>query len=100
MCQAKKVKKNSPQKAVSYSLPSQRAAAGRLPPGDYSKTARHRFQHVEGILRVFEPDATLRREYSITMDERGKIIRAIAAVRPKMKIRTPVGDGEFGSEIL
>ena len=34
------------------------------------------------------------------MNERGKIIRAIAAVRPKMKIRTRVSDGEFGSEIL
>jgi hypothetical protein len=34
------------------------------------------------------------------MNERGKIIRTIAAVRPKMKIRTRVSDGEFGSEIL
>jgi len=49
---------------------------------------------------VLGPDATLRRGYSITMTERGKIIRTIAAVRPKMKIRTPVSDGEFGSEIL
>ena len=44
--------------------------------------------------------ATLRGGYSITMNERGKIIRAIAAVRPKMKIRTRVSGGEFGSEIL
>jgi hypothetical protein len=34
------------------------------------------------------------------MNERGKIIHTIAAVRPKMKIRTRVSDGEFGSEIL
>jgi hypothetical protein len=33
---------------------------------------------------VLGPDATLQREYSITMNERGKIIRTIAAVRPKM----------------
>jgi exonuclease VII large subunit len=45
-------------------------------------------------------EATLRRGYSITVNERGKIIRTIAAVRPKMKIRTRVGDGEFGSETL
>ena len=45
------------------------------------------------------PDATLRRGYSITLDERGTIVRTIAAVRPKMKIRTRVSDGEFGSEI-
>jgi exodeoxyribonuclease VII, large subunit len=71
------------------------ACSGRL-----LETARHRFQRIEGILRVLGPDATLRRGYSITMNERGKIIRTIAAVRPKMKIRTRVSDGEFGSEAL
>jgi exodeoxyribonuclease VII large subunit len=63
------------------------------------ENARHRFQRVEGILRVLGPDATLRRGYSITMNDHGKIIRTIAAVRPKMKIRTRVSDGEFRSEI-
>ena len=62
--------------------------------------ARQRFHRIEGILRVLGPDATLRRGYSITMTERGKIIRTIAAVRPRMKIRTRVSDGEFGSEVL
>src|SRR5256712_6343079 len=69
-------------------------------PGRLLENARHRFRHIEGILRVLGPDATMRRGYSITMNERGKIIRTIAAVRPKMKIRTRVSDGEFGSEIL
>jgi exodeoxyribonuclease VII large subunit len=69
-------------------------------PGRLLENAKHRFRHIEGILRVLGPDATLRRGYSITMNERGKIIRTIAAVRPKMKIRTRVSDGEFGSEIL
>src|SRR6266403_793343 len=64
------------------------------------ENARHRFRSIEGILRVIGPDATLRRGYSITMNERGKIIRTIAVVRPKMKIRTRVSDGEFGSESL
>src|SRR5213596_623200 len=63
------------------------------------ENAKHRFRHMEGILRVLGPDATLRRGYSITMTERGKIVRTIAAVRPKMKIRTRVSDGEFSSEI-
>jgi exodeoxyribonuclease VII large subunit len=62
--------------------------------------AIHRFQRIEGILRVLGPDATLRRGYSITMNERGKIVQTTAAVRPKMKIRTRVSDGEFGSEVL
>src|SRR6266496_3854951 len=62
------------------------------------ENARHRFRHIEGILRVLGPEATLRRGYSITTNERGKIIRTIAGVRPQMKIRTRVSDGEFSSE--
>jgi len=50
--------------------------------------------------RVLSPDATLRGAHSITVIERGKIIRTITAVGPKIKIRTRVTDGEFGSEIL
>jgi exodeoxyribonuclease VII large subunit len=69
-------------------------------PSHTIENAKQRFQRIEGILRVLGPDATLRRGYSITMNERGKIIRTIAAIRPKMKIRTRVSDGEFGSEIL
>jgi exodeoxyribonuclease VII large subunit len=69
-------------------------------PGRLLENARHRFRHTEGILRVLGPDATLRRGYSITTNETGKIIRTIAAVRPKLKIRTRVSDGEFGSEVL
>jgi hypothetical protein len=34
------------------------------------------------------------------MNDRGKIIRTIAAVRPKMKIRTRASDGEFNSQTL
>jgi len=69
-------------------------------PGRLLENARHRFRRIEGILRVLGPDATLRRGYSITINEHGKIIRTIAAVRPKMKIRTRVSDGEFSSEVL
>jgi exonuclease VII large subunit len=47
---------------------------------------------------VLGPDATLRRGYSIATIERGEIIRTIAAAWPKMKVRTRVSDGEFGSE--
>jgi exodeoxyribonuclease VII large subunit len=69
-------------------------------PGRLLETAMHRFQRMEGIVRVLGPDATLRRGYSITMNEGGNIIRTIAAVGPKMKIRTRVSDGEFGSQTL
>ena len=61
--------------------------------------ARERFQRADAILRVLGPDATLRRGYSITTDSDGKLIRSIAVVRPKMKIRTRVSDGEFGSNV-
>src|ERR1700724_3227796 len=64
------------------------------------ENARHRFQRIEGILRVLGPDATLRRGYSITRNERGELIRTVGAVRPKMKIRTRISDGEFESETL
>jgi exodeoxyribonuclease VII large subunit len=69
-------------------------------PARLIENARHRFSRVEGILRVLGPDATLRRGYSITMNDHGQIIKTTAVVRPKMKIRTRVSDGEFGSEVL
>src|SRR6059058_1609909 len=69
-------------------------------PGHLLENAKQRFNRMEGILRVIGPDATLRRGYSITLDERGTIVRTVLAVRTKMKIRTRVSDGEFGSEIL
>jgi exodeoxyribonuclease VII large subunit len=64
------------------------------------ENATHRFSRIEGILRVLGPDATLRRGYSITMNDRGQIIRTTAVVKSKMTIRTRVSDGEFGSEVL
>lgn len=69
-------------------------------PARLIENARHRFSRIEGILRVLGPDATLRRGYSIAMNDRGEIIRTTTAVRPKMKIRTRVSDGDFSSEVL
>jgi len=63
------------------------------------QNARQRFQHIEGVLRVLGPEATLRRGFSITTDTEGNVIRTVAAVRPKARIRTRVADGEFGSEV-
>src|SRR5256885_230022 len=63
------------------------------------ENARHRFERIDGILRVLGPDATLRRGYSITRNERGELIRTVAMVRPKMKIKTRVADGEFESQV-
>jgi len=69
-------------------------------PARILESARHRFHEVEALLRVLGPNATLQRGYSITTDDDGKLIRTIASVRPKMKIKTRLADGEFGSEVL
>lgn len=69
-------------------------------PAHLIENARHRFSRIEGILRVLGPDATLRRGYSITMNDRGQIIHTTTVVTPKMRIRTRVSDGEFRSEVM
>jgi len=69
-------------------------------PARFLENARQRFQHVEEILRVVGPEATLRRGYSITTDAAGNVIKSVVAARPKSKIRTRVSDGEFESEVL
>jgi exodeoxyribonuclease VII large subunit len=69
-------------------------------PARVLENARHRFREIEAVLRVLGPDATLRRGYSITTEDRGKLIRSVTAVRRQMKIRTRVLDGEFESEAL
>jgi exodeoxyribonuclease VII large subunit len=70
-----------------------------LPPNVLER-AKQRFSRVAGFLRVLGPDATLQRGYSITTDYHGKLIRTVASVRPKMKVRTRVSDGEFGSRVM
>lgn len=69
-------------------------------PGRVLEIARHRFERIESILRILGPEATLRRGYSITRNERGDLIRGIGVIHPKMKIRTRVIDGEFESEVV
>jgi exonuclease VII large subunit len=51
------------------------------------------------MLRLLGPEQTLERGYSITRDSEGKVIRSVRIVRPKMKIRTRVSDGEFESAV-
>lgn len=62
-------------------------------------TTQERWEKVAGLLRVLGPEGTLQRGYSITRHDNGKLIRSIAVVRPEMKIRTRVADGEFESTI-
>jgi exodeoxyribonuclease VII large subunit len=66
-------------------------------PARVTEQARHRFARADEVLRVLGPEATLHRGYSITMDADGKVIATIAAVKPRMKVRTRLRDGEFTS---
>ncbi|MGH7937160.1 MAG: exodeoxyribonuclease VII large subunit, partial [Bryobacteraceae bacterium] len=58
---------------------------------------RQRWERSAGMLRILGPGATLERGYSITRDPQGNVIRSVAAVAPRMKIRSRVRDGEFES---
>ena len=61
---------------------------------------KQRFRRVEGILRVLGPEATLRRGYSLTKTEDGKLIRSAKEVHLGLKLTTRVVDGEFTSEVV
>ncbi len=69
-------------------------------PARLLQNSKQHFQRLDGMLRLLGPEATLRRGYSITMDAEGKIIATVLHVRPKMKIRSRVSDGEFSSEVI
>jgi exodeoxyribonuclease VII large subunit len=62
-------------------------------------TARRRWERIAGMLRLLGPEGTLQRGYSITRDEKGNLLRSVALVRPRMRIRTHLSDGEFESDV-
>jgi exodeoxyribonuclease VII large subunit len=68
------------------------------PPQLVDKMQR-RFERVEKILGVLGPDATLNRGYSMTMDEKGNLIRSVNQVKHGDKIHTRVTDGAIESEV-
>ena len=69
-----------------------------LPAGLLGK-ARERFARADAVLRVLGPEATLRRGYSITTDQKGNLIRELAEAKPQQRIHTRVSDGTFASTI-
>ena len=58
-----------------------------------------RCERASKILAVLGPEFTLRRGYSITTREDGKIVTSVGNVAPGVRVRTRVQDGEFGSEV-
>ena len=61
--------------------------------------ARHRFQRIEGILRVLGPEATLRRGYTMTLDAAGNLVRSVTQVKRGDRIHTRVTDGAIKSNV-
>ncbi len=50
-------------------------------------------------LKALNPLAILNRGYSVTLDNGGRVVQSVRAVRPGDRIRTRVADGEFQSEV-
>ena len=95
------LKAHDPTREVAARRQLLREAQRRL-----AESARHRLakkresaKRVADLLRVLGPEATLERGYSITRDAAGNVIRSVAAVAPRMRLRTRVRDGEFESEV-
>jgi exodeoxyribonuclease VII large subunit len=63
------------------------------------EAARQRFRHVDGIIRVLGPNATLGRGYSITSDAKGTIIRSVETISRGQALTTQVTDGTFDSKV-
>jgi exodeoxyribonuclease VII large subunit len=54
-------------------------------------------RRLTGAVRLLGPEQTLRRGYSITEDENGKVIQSVNAVAANQKIKTILADGSIWS---
>ena len=61
--------------------------------------ARQRFAQLEAMTRLLGPEATLRRGYSITTDDGGRLVKSVGDISHEMVIRTRVQDGSFVSAV-
>ena len=60
---------------------------------------RARLGQAENLLRVLGPHATLKRGYSITLDENGRLLLGIRDVHAGQRIVTRLADGEIHSTV-
>jgi len=58
---------------------------------------RHRLDQTATLLHALNPLATLSRGYTLTTDERGKVLSSVENVQAGMKLRTRFSDGEAES---
>lgn len=59
----------------------------------------HNLKEKERLLKSFDPQAVLKRGYSITMDEGGKVIKSVHSVAVGEKVKTSVHEGAFRSRV-
>ena len=69
-------------------------------PSHTIENARQRFRRIEGFYGCSAPTPRSGAVTASRETRKGNLIRTMTVVRPKMKIRTRVSDGEFGSEVL
>jgi exodeoxyribonuclease VII large subunit len=58
-----------------------------------------RLARVSTVLAALDPSATLRRGFSITRAEDGRVVSSASAVKPGDRLRTQVADGEITSQV-
>ena len=99
---AQTVQAHSPTRELIARLNSVEQLRRRLVtlPSRVADNARQRFARLEAMARLLGPEATLRRGYSITLDETGNIVRTTEAVCADQTVTTRVVDGTFKSKVL
>jgi len=68
--------------------------------GVWLMRVRHEFEQKARLLHSFDPRAVLKRGYSITMDEAGKVIKSVHNVEVGEKVKTALHEGAFRSTII
>lgn len=58
-----------------------------------------RLEHLRGMLRALGPESAFQRGFSITMDEKGAIVRSVAELKPGDVLKTKFSDGEAVSRV-
>ncbi|MFU8839907.1 MAG: exodeoxyribonuclease VII large subunit [Nitriliruptoraceae bacterium] len=71
------------------------AAAGRAT----VPAQRRRLEVLQARIQAADPQAQLARGFSITLDERGEVVRSVAAAPPGSRVRTRLVDGELVARV-
>ena len=61
---------------------------------------RHKLEREHDLLRALGPESAFQRGFSITMDQRGRIVSSVDALIPGQRIISKFADGEVRSDIV